>query len=68
MGRVEFSKDEISYMEAELNRTGVEMPQFRQLGGLLADQNGGNRKVISRAVEDIARSVTSTLKSFQRLK
>ena len=56
---MEFSKDEISYMEAELNRTGVEMPQFRQLGGLLADQNGGNRKVISRAVEDIARSVTS---------
>ena len=59
MGRVEFSKDEISCMEAELNRTGVEMPQFRQLGGLLADQNGGNRKVISRAVEDIARGVTS---------
>ena len=29
------------------------------LGGLLADQDGGNRKKISRAVEDIVRSVTS---------
>ena len=58
-GRLEFTRDEISCMEAELNRTGVEMPQFRQLGGLLADQGGGNRKKISRAVEDIVRSVTS---------
>ena len=50
MGRVEFSRDEISVMEAELNRTGVEMPQFRQLGGMLADQGGGNRRNITRYI------------------
>ena len=59
MGRVEFSRDEISCMEAELNRTGVEMPQFRQLGGMLADQNGGNRKNINLAIQDIVTSVRS---------
>ena len=59
MGRVEFSRDEISVMEAELNRTGVEMPQFRQLGGMLADQGGGNRRNIGRAIRDIVTSVTS---------
>ena len=58
MGRVEFSRAEISCMEAELSRTGVEMPQFRQLGGLLADQGGGNRKKICRALEDIVRAET----------
>ena len=57
MGRVEFSRDEISCMEAELNRTGVEMPSFRQLGGMLADQNGGNRKNINNAIQDIVISV-----------
>ena len=57
MGRVEFSRDEISVMEAELNRTGVEMPQFRQLGGMLADQGGGNRRNIGRAIEDIVTKV-----------
>ena len=38
-------------MEAELSRTGVEMPQFRNLGGMLADQGGGDRKKIARAVQ-----------------
>ena len=51
MGRVEFSRAEISCMEAELSRTGVEMPQFRQLGGMLADQSGGNRLNIARAIQ-----------------
>ena len=51
MGRVEFSRAEISCMEAELSRTGVEMPQFRQLGGMLADQSGGNRVNIARAIQ-----------------
>ena len=64
-GRLEFTRDEINCMEAELSRAGVEMPQFRQLGGILADQGGGNRKKISKAVEDIVRSVTS--KDMERL-
>ena len=53
MGRVEFSRDDISRMEDELNRTGVEMPQFRQLGGMLADQNGANRRNINTAIQEI---------------
>ena len=56
MGRVEFSRAEISCMEAELSRTGVEMPQFRQLGGMLADQSGGNRLNIARAIQVAANS------------
>ena len=43
----------------ELNRTGVEMPQFRQLGGMLADQGGGNRRNITRAIGDIVTCVGS---------
>ena len=58
-GRLEFTRDEISCMEAELSRTGVEMPQFRQLGGMLADQSGGNRLNIARAIQ-----VTANFLSF----
>ena len=65
MGRCEFSRDEISVMEAELNRTGVEMPQFRQLGGMLADQNGGNRNNIKRAIQNLVNAVNS--KDLNRL-
>ena len=38
-------------MEAELSRTGVEMPQFRNLGGMLADQGVGDRKKIGKALQ-----------------
>ena len=50
-GRVQFSEADISCMEAELSRTGVEMPQFRNLGGMLADQGGGDRKKIGKALQ-----------------
>jgi len=34
-GRVQFTDAEINTMQEELNRTGVELPQFRKLGGML---------------------------------
>ena len=46
-----FSVHDISSMEAELSRTGIEMPQFRNLGCLMADQGGGNSNKIGRAMQ-----------------
>eukprot|EP00090_Calanus_glacialis_P015045 TRINITY_DN23918_c0_g1_i1.p1 TRINITY_DN23918_c0_g1~~TRINITY_DN23918_c0_g1_i1.p1 ORF type:complete len:1623 (-),score=602.12 TRINITY_DN23918_c0_g1_i1:147-4463(-) len=35
------------------------MPQFRNLGGMLADQGGGDRKKIGKALQDIINSVAA---------
>ena len=45
-GRVTFSEADISQMEEDLDRAGVDMPQFRSLGTALAsaDQGGGDTK------------------------
>jgi len=58
-GRVHFSEHDISSMEAELSRTGIEMPQFRNLGCLMADQGGGNSNKIGRAMQEIIHNIRS---------
>ena len=49
-GRVQFSEADISQMEEDLDRAGVDMPQFRSLGTALAsaDQGGGDTKRLAQ--------------------
>ena len=49
-GRVEFNHAEITLMDAELEERGVDMPQFRGLGGMLADQGGGDKRSRAEAI------------------
>ena len=56
-GRVEFNQAEITLMDAELEERGVDMPQFRGLGGMLADQGGGNKRCRAEAINAIINCV-----------
>ena len=56
-GRVEFNHAEITLMDAELEERGVDMPQFRGLGGMLADQGGGDKRSRAEAINAIINSV-----------
>ena len=56
-GRVEFAHADITMMDAELEERGVDMPQFRGLGGMLADQGGGDARSRSEAINSIINCV-----------
>ena len=56
-GRVAFTPADITLMDAELEERGVDMPQFRGLGNLLADQGGGDAMSRAEAINAIINCV-----------
>ncbi|PIK59235.1 hypothetical protein BSL78_03819, partial [Apostichopus japonicus] len=39
-GKVEFTEEEISAMQQELDKYGIQMPAFSKIGGILANETG----------------------------
>ena len=46
---VSLSQNHLFHLQDELTRAGVELPEFRKLGGMLADGDGGGGRGGGRA-------------------
>ncbi|XP_072167571.1 ras GTPase-activating-like protein IQGAP1 [Diadema setosum] len=56
-GKVDFTEEEISAMQSELDKYGIQMPQFHKIGGLLANELSVDDAAVHAAVIAINEAV-----------
>ena len=49
-GKVQFTEEEISNMKTALDDYGLPMPQFKKIGGILADEMPGDEAAVHAAI------------------
>nr|XP_039271363.1 ras GTPase-activating-like protein IQGAP1 isoform X2 [Styela clava] len=70
-GKVEFTEEEISNMQKELDKYGIQMPQFHKIGGILANEMSVDEAALHAAIiainealdKDVVEETFSTLQN-----
>ncbi|XP_028297790.1 ras GTPase-activating-like protein IQGAP3 isoform X2 [Gouania willdenowi] len=56
-GKVQFTDEQITHTEAELDKYGIQMPAFNQIGGILTNELSAEQAAVSHALAQVDQAV-----------